>query len=47
MNETELNNLLKQVKLLWKLEEEVRLQAINNKKVEDILNKLDSIRSRS
>lgn len=47
MNETELNNLLKQVKLLWKLEEEVRLQAINNKKVEDILNKLDSVRSRS
>ncbi len=47
MNETELNNLLKQVKLLWKLEEEVRLQAINNKKVEDILSKLDSVRSRS
>jgi hypothetical protein len=47
MNETELNNLLKQVKLLWKLEEEVRLQAINNKTVEDILHKLDSIRSRS
>lgn len=47
MNETELNNLLKQVKLLWKLEEEVRLQAIKNKTVEDILHKLDSIRSRS
>jgi len=42
--EEKIVNLLKEVKVLWKLEQEIRDQAINNKVVEDLLKKLDKLR---
>ena len=42
--EEKIVGLLKEVKILWKLEQEIRDQAINNKVVEDLLKKLDRLR---
>ena len=42
--EEKIVDLLKEVKVLWKLEQEIRDQAINNKVVEDLLKKLDKLR---
>jgi hypothetical protein len=42
--EEKIVDLLKEVKVLWKLEQEIRNQAINNKVVEDLLKKLDKLR---
>lgn len=42
--EEKITDLLKEVKILWKLEQEIREQMINNQKVEDLLKKLDKIR---
>ncbi len=38
--EEKIVDLLKEVKVLWKLEQEIRDQAINNKVVEDLLKKV-------
>lgn len=42
--EEKIVDLLKEVKVLWKLEQEIREQAINNDAVEKLLRKLDLIR---
>jgi len=42
--EEKIVDLLKEVKVLWKLEQEIRDQATNNKVVEDLLKKLDKLR---
>lgn len=42
--EEKIVDLLKEVKVLWKLEQEIRDQAINNKVVQDLLKKLDKLR---
>jgi hypothetical protein len=42
--EEKITDLLKEVKLLWKLEQEIREQLINNDKIEDLLKKLDKLR---
>lgn len=44
--EEKITDLLKEVKILWKLEQEIRDQAINNTKVEELLKKLDRLRGR-
>jgi hypothetical protein len=42
--EEKIVDLLKEVKILWKLEQEIREQAINNDVVEKLLKKLDLLR---
>lgn len=42
--EEKITELLKEVKILWKLEQEIRDQMINNQKVDDLLKKLDKLR---
>ena len=42
--EEKITELLKEVKILWKLEQEIRDQMINNQKVEELLKKLDKLR---
>ena len=42
--EEKIIDLLKEVKVLWKLEQEIREQAINNDVVEKLLRKLDLLR---
>ena len=42
--EEKIVDLLKEVKVLWKLEQEIRDQDTNNKVVEDLLKKLDKLR---
>jgi hypothetical protein len=42
--EEKIVDLLKEVKVLWKLEQEIREQAINNEVVEKLLKKLDLLR---
>ena len=42
--EEKITELLKEVKILWKLEQEIRDQAINNQKVDELLKKLDKLR---
>lgn len=42
--EEKITDLLKEVKILWKLEQEIRDQMINNQKVEELLKKLDRLR---
>lgn len=42
--EEKITDLLKEVKILWKLEQEIRDQMINNQKVDDLLKKLDRLR---
>jgi hypothetical protein len=44
MNETTLDNMLKEMKLLWKLEDAVRKQRVNNTPVEKLLQKLEELR---
>jgi hypothetical protein len=46
MNERDLDYLLKQVKLLWKLEDSIRTNLINPAEVELILKKLDEMRKK-
>ena len=42
--EEKIIDLLKEVKVLWKLEQEIREQTINNNVVEKLLRKLDLLR---
>jgi hypothetical protein len=42
--EEKIVDLLKEVKVLWKLEQEIREQQINNDVVEKLLKKLDQLR---
>lgn len=42
--EEKIVDLLKEVKVLWKLEQEIREQTINNAVVENLLRKLDLLR---
>jgi hypothetical protein len=42
--EEKIVDLLKEVKVLWKLEQEIREQQINNDAVEKLLKKLDHLR---
>ena len=42
--EEKIIDLLKEVKVLWKLEQEIREQTINNEVVEKLLRKLDLLR---
>lgn len=42
--EEKIVDLLKEVKVLWKLEQEVRDQPINNDVIERLLKKLDLLR---
>ena len=42
--EEKIVDLLKEVKVLWKLEQEIREQQINNDTVEKLLKKLDHLR---
>jgi hypothetical protein len=42
--EEKIVDLLKEVKVLWKLEQEIREQQINNDVVEKLLKKLDHLR---
>jgi hypothetical protein len=42
--EEKITDLLKEVKILWKLEQEIREQRINTHKVEELLKKLDKLR---
>lgn len=42
--EEKITDLLKEVKVLWRLEQEIRDQAINNDAVEKLLKKLDLLR---
>jgi hypothetical protein len=42
--EEKIVDLLKEVKVLWKLEQEIREQQINNDAVEKLLKKLDQLR---
>lgn len=42
--EDKIIDLLKEVKVLWRLEQEIREQAINNDVVEKLLKKLDYLR---
>ena len=42
--EEKITDLLKEVKILWKLEQEIREQTINNDKIEALLKKLDRLR---
>lgn len=42
--EEKITDLLKEVKVLWRLEQEIREQAINNEAVEKLLRKLDLLR---
>ena len=42
--EEKITDLLKEVKVLWRLEQEIRDQAINNDAVEKLLRKLDMLR---
>ena len=42
--EEKITDLLKEVKVLWKLEQEIREQTINNDKIEALLKKLDKLR---
>jgi|GEM_PF-4531444 hypothetical protein len=42
--EHRITDLLKEVKVLWKLEQEIREQAINNDVVMLLLKKLDTLR---
>ena len=45
--EEKMVDLLKEVKVLWKLEQEIREQQINNDVVEKLLKKLDQLRKGS
>jgi hypothetical protein len=45
--EEKIVDLLKEVKVLWKLEQEIREQTINNDVVERLLKKLDLLRKGS
>jgi hypothetical protein len=45
--EEKIVDLLKEVKVLWKLEQEIREQQINNDVVEKLLKKLDYLRKGS
>lgn len=42
--EEKIIDLLKEVKVLWKLEQEIREQTINNDVIERLLKKLDLLR---
>ena len=42
--EEKIVDLLKEVKVLWKLEQQIREQQINNDAVEKLLKKLDQLR---
>ena len=42
--EEKISDLHKEVKVLWKLEQEIREQTINNDVVEKLLRKLDLLR---
>lgn len=45
--EEKIVDLLKEIKVLWKLEQEIREQTINNDVVERLLKKLDLLRKGS
>ena len=42
--EEKIVDLLKEVKVLWKLEQEIREQKINNDVIENLIKKLDRLR---
>jgi hypothetical protein len=44
MNETTLDNILKEMKLLWKLEDAIKKQQYYTPQVEKLLQKLEDLR---